>query len=228
MEKKIRRLGAKRIVKCFLLLLGCFLLLGLVMLAAVGVNMNEAALSFAEARIMELVTRVMNDSVLEIAKENAQLFDDMITAERMGENVYVMRSDPLTMNIIAASCTEKAQDRLSELGEQGIRIPIGTLTNIPFFAGAGPDVQVKFMPVGSIKSEFFSSLTASGINQTLYRVAIRLSCTINLIMPTINETIYASTDVIICESVIVGDVPQVYTDVANEEDMINLIPTELP
>ena len=62
--------------------------------------------------------------------------------------------------------------------------------------------------------------------QSLYRVNIRLTSTIRLIMPGVSHSIEVSAKAAIAESIIVGEVPQVYTNVADEEDMMNLIPTE--
>ena len=43
-----------------------------------------------------------------------------------------------------------------------------------------------------------------------------------------SEEVEIKTAVPLCETVVVGAVPQVYTNVADEEDMLNLIPTDLP
>ena len=49
-----------------------------------------------------------------------------------------------------------------------------------------------------------------------------------LILPGVTDTIQVSAEAAIAESIIVGDVPEVYTNVANEEDMLNLIPSDKP
>ena len=52
--------------------------------------------------------------------------------------------------------------------------------------------------------------------------------TLRLILPGVTDTIQVSAEAAIAESIIVGDVPEVYTNVANEEDMLNLIPSDKP
>lgn len=79
-----------------------------------------------------------------------------------------------------------------------------------------------------MQSQFSSEFTSSGINQTLYRVNIKLTASIQLVMPGIYELIRVSTEAAIAENIIAGEVPQVYTNVASEEDILNLIPTDLP
>ena len=79
-----------------------------------------------------------------------------------------------------------------------------------------------------MQSEFSSEFISSGINQTLYRVNLRLIASVRLVMPGVSETVSVQAEAAIAESIIVGDVPEVYTNVASEEDMLNLIPTESP
>ena len=108
------------------------------------------------------------------------------------------------------------------------QIPLGTITGISFLSGKGPAIHVSYTPAGSVQSQFSSEFTSSGINQTLYRVNIKLTASIQLVMPGIYELIRVSTEAAIAENIIAGEVPQVYTNVASEEDMLNLIPTDLP
>ena len=135
---------------------------------------------------------------------------------------------PRQMNLLSAQCAEAAQQRIAALGEQGIAIPLGTITGISFLSGKGPAIHVSYTPAGSVQSQFSSEFTSSGINQTLYRVNIKLTASIQLVMPGIYELIRVSTEAAIAENIIAGEVPQVYTNVASEEDMLNLIPTDLP
>ena len=79
-----------------------------------------------------------------------------------------------------------------------------------------------------MQSEFHSEFVSSGINQTLYRVNLLLTASVRLVMPGVSEIISVRAEAAIAESIIVGDVPQVYTNVASEEDMLNLIPTDVP
>ena len=95
-------------------------------------------------------------------------------------------------------------------------------------AGKGPGISVSFSPAGSVESEFRSEFVSSGINQTLYRVNLELTASVRLVMPGVSETVSVRAEAAIAESIIVGEVPGVYTNVASEEDMLNLIPTEMP
>ncbi len=195
--------------------------------AVLSANMTPAMAQLATARIKALAARAMNDAILDSMADEEQ-YSSLVTVLDSGTHVYMLKADTRAMNRLAAECADSALDRISEIGEQGISIPFGTITGVPFLAGKGPGIRVGFTPMGSVQSEFDSEFTSSGINQTLYRVNLRLTASIKLVMPGVSETISITAEAAIAESVLVGEVPEVYTNVASEEDMLNLIPTEVP
>ena len=73
-----------------------------------------------------------------------------------------------------------------------------------------------------------SSLRSSGINQCIYSVDLILTAHLQLVLGGRAQVIEVTGRNPICQTVIVGRVPQVYTNVANEDDMLNLIPNEVP
>lgn len=55
-----------------------------------------------------------------------------------------------------------------------------------------------------------SNFTSSGINQTLHRLYFTVSGTIGMILPAQTQNFVTELEVLICESVIVGEIPDVY------------------
>ena len=215
-----RRKPLKILLLC--ICLAAMLCIGMLML--LNNNMRPALAAIAESRITALAVSAMNDAIMERMDDNS--YTSLITAYDNGSKVYMIQADTRQMNMLAADCCAAAQTRIAAMGEQGVSVPLGTVSGITYLSGRGPGIRVIFTPVGSVESDFDSELVSSGINQSLYRVNIRLTSTIRLIMPGVSHSIEVSAKAAIAESIIVGDVPQVYTNVANEDDMLNLIPTE--
>jgi len=224
MEEKTLRRRRRRPLK--ILLLGiCVTIAGCIaLLLVINDNMRPALTAIAESRITALAVSAMNDAIMERMDDNS--YTSLITAYDNGEKVYMIQADTRQMNMLASDCCAAAQTRIAAMGEQGVSVPLGTVSGITYLSGRGPGIRVTFTPVGSVESDFDSELVSSGINQSLYRVNIRLTSTIRLIMPGVSHSIEVSAKAAIAESIIVGEVPQVYTNVADEEDMMNLIPTE--
>ena len=224
MEETTLRRKRKKPLK-ILLLTACIFVTGCIaLLLVINDNMRPALTAIAEARITALAVSAMNDAIMERMDDNS--YTSLITAYDNGEKVYMIQADTRQMNMLASDCCAAAQTRIAAMGEQGVSVPLGTVSGITYLSGRGPGIRVLFTPVGSVESDFDSELVSSGINQSLYRVNIRLTSTIRLIMPGVSHSIEVSAKAAIAESIIVGEVPQVYTNVADEEDMMNLIPTE--
>lgn len=211
----------RRVIITVLLIVGIFIA-GILLITE---NMQSAMLAIAEARIKSVTTRAMNDAILACMDENGK-YSDIIQVYEDGSNVYLLQANTRNMNILATDCSLFAQERIAELGEQGISVALGTITGIPFLSGKGPSIRVSFTPVGSVQSGFNSEFTSAGINQTLYRVNLTLTASVKLVMPGISETVKVYAEAAIAETILVGDVPQTYANLADTGNFLNLVPKE--
>lgn len=224
-QARVRRCG--RTLRRFLITASAIVILIIALTTWLGGNMREAMAALASARIRAVSAKAMNDAILDTMESNSA-YTALLHIRENGTKVYMVQADPQQMNLLAAQCAEAAQERIAALGEQGISIPIGTITGLTFLSGKGPSIHISFTPAGSVQSQFSSEFTSSGINQTLYRVNLKLTASVQLVMPGVYQSISVTAEAAIAENIIVGEVPEVYTNVASEEDMLNLIPTEVP
>jgi len=224
MELEIKHRKRRRTKKKALITAAALIIMFIVFALILSANMRPAMTALAEARIRSVATRAMNEAILN-AMQDEESFTKLVDVKTDESGVYLFKTDTRLMNLVAASCMQDAQERIVQLGEQGVTVPFGTITGISFLSGKGPYFKVVFTPMGSVKSEFRSETSTSGINQTLYRIYLTLTASVRLVLPGVYETISVSCEAAIAESIIVGDVPQVYTNVANEEDLLNLVPT---
>ena len=197
------------------LLLGVFLF--------VNNSLRPVLEGLASARVQAVAVRAMNDAILEVVGDGSD-YDDLITIHANNGKVYLLQANSTKLNILAADCGNAAQKRITELGDQGVKIPLGTITGIPLFSGLGPKITLKFTPAGAVHGTFESEFTSAGINQTLHRIHLTLTATVRVILPGESRTVSIAATAPIAENIIVGDVPNAYTNVADEEDLLNLVP----
>ncbi len=227
MELEIKHRKRRRTKKRVLITAASLVILLIVVALVLSANMRPAMIALAEARIRSVATRAMNEAILN-GMQDSESFTKLLDVRTDENGVYLIKTDTRLMNLIAAECTKDAQERITKMGEQGVTVPFGTITGISFLSGRGPYFKVVFTPIGSVISEFRSETSTSGINQTLYRIYLTLTASVRLVLPGVSQGISVSYEAAIAESIIVGDVPQVYTNVANEEDLLNLVPTSPP
>ncbi len=176
----------------------------------------------SKARVESVAAAAMNDAVLQILSREDNT-GNLITIHEANGAVYYLEADSSKLNTLAADCAICAQEKIASLGEQGVSIPIGTVSGIPLFTGMGPNLVMKFTPAGAVQSTFSSKFTSAGINQTLHRITLTLKATVRIILPGDAYIVSIETQAPISESILVGSVPSTYTDVT-QEDMLDLIP----
>lgn len=189
----------------------------------INANLRPVLEGLSGARVQSVAAKAMNNAILDVIAEG-YTYDSLIHIRATDSKVYLLQADSARLNMLAADCANAAQERIMQLGEQGVSVPLGTISGIPLFAGKGPRVTMQFTPAGAVTSTFDSEFRSAGINQTLHRINIRLTSTVRVILPGQAHTLSVSAEAPVAESIIVGDVPSAYTNVANEEDLLNLVP----
>lgn len=212
-----------RTVALLLLLTGVAVLIGAFLFINAG--LRPVLVGLASARVQSVAAKAMNDAVLDVLAD-AEKTEGLVHVHENETHVYLLEADSARLNILAADCANAAQERIGALGDQGVSIPIGTVSGIPLFAGSGPRILLRFTPAGAVSSSFESEFRSAGINQTLHRINLKLNATVRVILPGESHTLEVGIEAPIAENVIVGGVPNAYTNVANEEDLLNLIPED--
>ncbi len=201
----------------------------LVLLAAAGAlwyvnaSLRPVLEGLASARVESAAARAMNEAILEVLGSAST--GELLSAQASNEgHVSLLTADAGKLNLLAADCAAAAQRRIQDLGEQGVSVPLGTLSGVPLLAGLGPRLSFRFTPVGMVQSSFHSEFRSAGINQTLHRITLQLTGTVRVVLPGRSYSVIVLTQAPVAENVIVGDVPEAYTNVANTDDLLNLIP----
>ena len=122
-----------------------------------------------------------------------------------------------TINLLKSRVTAEIIERLQESSEQQIRVPMGNLLGGSLFVGRGPFLPFNIHTNGSVvttlKDEFFDA----GINQTCHRIYLTVSLSMTVLLPLERRHIELTTDFLVCETVLVGEVPQAYADLRLED-----------
>lgn len=210
-----RKLAWAAVVTALLVLAGVFFF--------VNLSLRPVLEGLSKARVESVAAKAMNDAILEILQAEFAT-DSLLKIYAQDGKVYLLQADSGKLNGLAADCAISAQERIATIGEQGVSIPAGTISGIPLLAGVGPNITMKFTPAGSVQSSFRSEFKSAGINQTLHRIILTLTATVRIILPGDAYIVTVTTEASIAENIIVGDVPNAFTDVNNEEDLLNLVP----
>ena len=218
------KFNKKRIKKKFLIFITTIISIVVFVLVYLNRVVNPVIIETSAAKVKSLSQRAVENVVWQILKDSS-IYDSLVVIMR-DENgkIVTINSNSATINMLALELTQKAQDALTQMGFNGIDIPIGSFSGMPIFTGRGPKINVKMLPIGNIYCKFESTFTSAGINQTNHKIYLKVFSSVSVILPTANQIIETETDIMISESIIVGEIPETYLYSNNIDDLLNLVP----
>jgi sporulation protein YunB len=114
-------------------------------------------------------------------------------------------------------------EEIKQIEHHDLNISFGTALGIHMFYGRGPSIPIKLMPKGYADTQILSSFTSAGINQTLHRIILTVATDISAIIPGYTSSVTVQTTFMVAETVIVGNVPEAFTNVLTAQE--NLVDT---
>lgn len=163
------------------------------------------------ASIYSLSTSAVSDAVYDVINEQNLTYEDLVNIEEdVNGNISLISVNTVLVNQLARRFYQVAQVYLDRMGDNGIDIALGTFTGLPFLVGIGPKINIKLVQIGAMTSTFTSSFESAGINQTKHSLFINLYASVSLILPAYNSTVDSVTEFLVAESIINGEVPDVY------------------
>ena len=158
-----------------------------------------------------IATEITNRKSSEVLAKYNYKDTVQIIKDSDGKN-NMLKTDIVMINKIASDIAIEIQKELDEIEKQSIEIPLGALTGNPYFAGSGPNFKIKIISAGDITTDIKTEFKAAGINQTMYRIYLNLECKVSILTSykTINKTI--TNQVLLVETVIMGEVPETYLE----------------
>ncbi|MBE7086340.1 MAG: sporulation protein YunB [Clostridiales bacterium] len=173
-------------------------------------NVTRVLISISEATMRASTTIAVNDAVYYTLSDDMR-YEDLVNITRNESgDIIAVAANPLKINKIARDTASISQSNLKNLSLNGIPVPLGALTGIEAFAGLGPSIYFRIIPVSSVSCDFSSAFESVGINQTKHSIYLNVIADISIVMPSRTENFAVVTEILVGESVIVGSVPDAY------------------
>ena len=209
--------GALKTVRWAVLILLLLFALGLLL----EKNLEQVILDMAHARAEAMAVEYIHEAVRDVMGDMIT-YEDMITVRTdTAGRITMLQANAVRMNELATVTALKAQASLESADAQSISIPLGAALGIPFLSGLGPRVQVRMVPVSAVSAAFSTEFESAGINQTRHKIYLSLHTTVRLVIPSGARQVSLGSQVLIAESIIVGEVPESYVQVPEMDDSLN-------
>ncbi len=162
-------------------------------------------------RLNTIAVSEINKSVAEILKDVS--YDDLMYTKYTDSGYVTSISlNSVDVNRVKSHLVLDINKRIEAISKDKVNIPLGSLLGNEFLAGLGPDIPAYIAPYGFVNIEFKDEFVSVGINQVKHVVYLNVKADMSMMMTGINCKKAVSTDVLVAQTVISGQVPDFYTD----------------
>lgn len=172
---------------------------------------HEVIDQLTRATISNRLTVKMNAAFDELMASFDDEYSSYVHIERNSSGeITLITADMIKINKLMAQYSTIVQSHVSEIEEDDITVPMLAFTGWPLVSTLGADINLDIVAVGDAPCSYRSEFKEVGINQTLHSIYIDVSAKVEIILPIDNIEVECPSSALVCESVIVGRVPQFY------------------
>ena len=182
----------------------------LTFLSAAALFLKELSSQIAVSDASDIVTVQINKTVAELMGERDYGNGYFVVLEKndRGE-VTAISSNMARINALSAQILDRVVGATDNRTLR-VEIPLGNLTGISLLMGRGPAVPVQIIAMTSSRVEFKNSIVTAGINQTKHQIKLEIHVDIDILIPWATKSAQVTTEVLIADTIIVGQVPETY------------------
>ena len=194
----------------FFIVIVIIVLLFVGLLAYVRGNIMPAILTMSEASVKVMAVNAINNAAHMVVDSELSYDDFVIIQKDSNEKIQFVQANTIKINRLTRDLANLCQSNIEKIGHQSVQIPLGAFTGSVVLSDLGPPVNIALLPIGSVQCDFTSFFVFVGINQTRHSIYVNIKTTISLVLPISSVPVNISTAILVCENVIVGEVPQFY------------------
>lgn len=208
----------KKSGKIFFLIL--FLLIVLIILSVyfITFRLRPMVKPIANAKAKAIATRAINKAVEEELKKTDIGYEDLVSFVYDADNrVTLLSTDSLMINRLKSQLSVAILNNISDLENAEISLYLGDIISSELLSKQGPKINIIISPVGYVETDIENSFTSAGINQTRHQLILNVTVTIGIVMQSYTEYSEVSTGIVLGESILLGNVPENYTSIGDDE-----------
>ena len=165
----------------------------------------------ARTQVMNTTSDLTNDAIAKQMADGIIQYDRIVYFEKDLEGrITALKTNMSEINRLKTDILNIINDEILALDTTDIGIPMGSLILPELLSGKGPAVPVHILSIRNSDAVFSSAFSQAGINQTLHQITMEVSVDVSVLVLARTENFTVNSEVVVAETVIVGDVPQTY------------------
>ena len=163
--------------------------------------------------ITDSIAILVNDAIYDEIEESGTDYNDIITFQKDSDgNITALSTNMSYVNKLQTKVVNMIYDMLPSAETEIIKVPLGNILGSKLFSGSEPYIPIKILSVTNVNPTFENNFTSAGINQTRHQILLNIDIELSVLVPGYTGIANVKTQVLIAETVIVGQVPNTYVD----------------
>ena len=184
----------------------------LAFLISSSVFLRTISTRIAVSDASDVVTRRTNRAIAEVMSESGGDAESFVRFEKGAQGeVSAISCNMARINALSAEILDKIVGSTDNYTAT-VEIPAGNLTGLSLLMGRGPKVPVEIVTLTSSRVAFTNDIVTAGINQTKHQITLRIIVDIDVLIPWGSASTQVVSEVLIADTVVVGQVPGTYLD----------------
>lgn len=194
-----------------LLIVASVPLIALIVLILFRIKYNDAIIQLAQTQVTNSTSDLINDAIdVQIEIGNIQYERIVYFEKDLDGRITALKTNMSEVNRLKTDILSLINDEILAMDTTELGIPVGSLVFPEFMSGRGPEIPVEILSIRNSDAAFESSFTEAGINQTLHQLSMNVIVDVSILVFGKTLTFTVSSQVVVAETIIVGDVPDTY------------------
>ena len=187
------------------------IVLSLLLLAVFRSRFHGTIRSLAQTQIINATSDLINDAIDQQIEIGNIQYDRIVFFEKdLNGRITALKTNMSEVNRLKTSILNIINDEILALDTEDLGIPIGSLILPEILSGRGPEIPVHIISIRNSDAGFESHFTEAGINQTLQQLTMNVIVDVSILVLGRSESFTVSSQVVVAETIIVGQVPDTF------------------
>ena len=175
------------------------------------VRFNDPIRALAQTQVTNTTSDLINDAIDRQIEDGTIQYDRMVYFEKdLDGRITALKTNMSEVNRLKTNILNLINDEILALSTDDLGVPIGNLFLPEILSGRGPEIPVQILSIRNSDASFNSNFTQAGINQTLQQINMQVSVDVTVLVLGQTDSFTVSSQVIVAETIIVGDVPNTF------------------
>ena len=201
----------KRVLRRILCLTAVLALLTVAVLLVLRTKYRKVLTELAQTQVKNVTSDLINDAVDREIAEGTIQYDRLVYFEKDLEGrITALKTNMGEINRLKTETLALINQEILDMDSSALGVPIGSLVLPEVFAGRGFSIPIEILTIRNSDASFSSCFSQAGINQTLQQMKMDVFVDVTVLILGSTESFTVSSQVVVAETVIVGQVPNTY------------------